>query len=282
MHRAAGLAAALLLSAATVTAGTAGDSIGLAGAGAACTGPIDSARYGAPTMRYAHGVLGDAVEWGALIVGLRCPQGAAQVTVSLSDARVFEDTAPRLADLDGDGRPEVITVETDLRRGARLTVWGQKGGQPGRLAATPFIGTAHRWLAPVGAADLDGDGRIEIAYVDRPHLARTLRIWRYDGGRLIPVAERPGLTNHRIGEDHISGGIRDCGSGPEIITADAGWTRIVASALKDGRIIGRDIGAYDGRASLSAALACRQTGSEIKAPPQPRFFDEKSGALPGQ
>jgi hypothetical protein len=46
------------------------------------------------------------------------------------------------------------------------------------LAATPHIGSANRWLAPIGAADLDGDGRVEIAYVDRPHLARTLRIWR--------------------------------------------------------------------------------------------------------
>ena len=29
---------------------------------------ITKARYEAPTTRYAHGVLGDAVEWGALVI----------------------------------------------------------------------------------------------------------------------------------------------------------------------------------------------------------------------
>jgi hypothetical protein len=260
MRRAASLAVALLLNTAA-TAETQGDATRIHGAGATCIDSIDSARYAAPTHRYSHGILGDAVEWGALTLGVRdngtCRWGVSPVTISLSPSRVFEDTAPRLADLDGDGRAEIITVESDLRQGARLTVWGMRDDGLGRLAATPFIGTAHRWLAPLGAADLDGDGRVEIAYIDRPHLARVLRIWRYDGGNLIPVADKPELTNHRIGEDYISGGIRDCGAGPEIVTADAGWNRIVASTLRRGRITSRDIGAFDGRETLAAALACR-------------------------
>ena len=96
-----------------------------------------------------------------------------------------------------------------------------------------------------------------IAYVDRPHLARTLRIWRFVNNTLTHVADQPGLTNHRIGEDHISGGIRTCNGQPEVITANADWTRLVASTLSNGRITIRDIGPHTGPASFSAALACR-------------------------
>ena len=74
------------------------------------------------------------------------------------------------------------------------------------IAATPYIGTRFRWLAPLVAADLDGDGWIEIAYIDRPHLAMVLRVWRFENGVLHPVAEASGLTNHQFGADVIEGG----------------------------------------------------------------------------
>ena len=45
-----------------------------------------------------------------------------------------------------------------------------------------MIWLAFTLLAPLGAADLDGDGKIELAYIDRPHLAKILRIWRFDDG----------------------------------------------------------------------------------------------------
>lgn len=131
------------------------------------------------------------------------------------------------------------------------------------MVTTPFIGTRYRWLAPLGAADLDGDGTVELAYIDRPHLARVLRIWRYENGTLTPLAEHPGLTNHRIGEDYISGGIRRgiryCGETPEIITANADWTRLIASTLSNGKIKTRDIDPHTGPASFAAALACTCT-----------------------
>ncbi len=220
---------------------------------------ITGARYGEPTTRYDHGILGDAVEWGALILTVDMCIGCdgtviRDFTIRLPENRVFEDIAPRLVEIDGDGPSrEVMVVETDLDRGARLAIYTESG----LLAATPFIGTAYRWLAPLGAADLDGDGLIEIAWIDRPHLTRTLRIWRYDPETgLTPVADQPGLTNHRIGQDFISGGIRTCGGPPEIITADADWTRLIASTLRDGRIATRDIGPFEGPDSLKAALAC--------------------------
>ena len=181
--------------------------------------PILQADLVDPTGRYDHAVLGDALEWG----GLRLVVGDRTVTLTLPENRVFEDVEARLADVTGDGAPEVIVVETDLAQGASLALYGPQG----KIAATPFIGQRHRWLAPAGIADFDGDGRIEIAYVDRPHLRKELVFVRLDGDRLVETLRLPGLTNHRIGEDVISGGLRDCGQGPELVLASSDWTRLM-------------------------------------------------------
>lgn len=173
-------------------------------------------------------------------------------TFELPRTSVFEDVHPRLTDLDGDGAPEVITVESDQRLGARLAVWGSDG----RIVATPYIGTRFRWLAPVGAADLDGDGSIELAYVDRPHLAKTLRVWRYEQGELIPLGALPGVTNHRIGEPDIAGGIRSCGEMPEMLVASADWRAILAIRFEAGVFSQRQIGTDTSRDAFARALAC--------------------------
>ncbi len=246
--------------------------LGLGGVASACDYPgpppgagdahVDAGRgilwagFSDATERYRHGVLGDAVEAG----GLRAAGaglGPCDLAVLLPANRVFEDLSPRLFDLDGDGAHEIVVVETDVNRGAQLAVYGLRGGRLEKLAATPHIGRPKRWLAPLGAADLDGDGAVEIAYVDRPHLAKTLRVWRWRGGRLSHVADLPGITNHRIGEDFISGGIRDCGAGPEIIAADAAWQQVMAVRLKDGKLTARAIAPFDGPAALDRALDCR-------------------------
>lgn len=244
MMRAAGIAALLLALAAPARA----------------TPPnlVTAAEFAEPTTRYDHGVLGDAVEWGALrITANMCPgcdeERFRTFTIRLPENRVFEDVAPRLVQLNGNPFPAVMVVETDVDLGARLAIYAEFG----LLAATPFIGTTHRWLAPVGVADLDGDGWSEIAYVDRPHLLKTLRIWRYDGGDgMTEIASAPGYSNHRIGDDYISGGVRACDGAPEFVTASGDWKRILASTLRDGRIVSRDLGPYTGAQSMADAMSC--------------------------
>ena len=216
----------------------------------AAAADIISAKYADPTKRYAHAVLGDDVEWGALELRLR---GGKSLRFVLPESRVFEDLAPRLADVDLDGDFEVIVVESSQAQGGRLAIYDETG----LLTSTPFIGRKFRWLAPVGAADLDGDGRIEIAYVDRPHLAKTLRVWRFEDNNLREVARLPGVTNHRIGEDFISGGIRDCGTGPEMIVADAQWQRIVSASFDGQSIASKEIAPFQGPESFATALSCQ-------------------------
>lgn len=211
--------------------------------------PLAEARFVAPTDRYGHGVLGDAIEFG----GLELRSGAGWVRFDLPRDHVFEDLAPRLVDLDLDGAADAaMVVETDMRRGAALVLYGAGG----KIAETPHIGRSNRWLAPIGAADLDGDGRVELAYIDRPHLAKTLRIWRYADGDVTEVAAVSGLTNHRIGEDFISGGIRICGAIAEIITVDADWRNVIATRFKDGEIHSRIISPFTGPADIKTAMDC--------------------------
>ena len=214
---------------------------------------IVAAEYSDTTGRYPHGVLGDTIEHAALMVRMAAGDS---LSARLPQDLVFEDSAPRLADLDGDGAPEVITVESHQQKGARLSIWTVQAGELTRIAATPFIGTRFRWLAPVGAADLDGDGRIEIAYVDRPHQTKALRVWRYENGRLSRVADRPGFSNHKIGWPFIVGGIRDCGQGSEMILATGNWTHVVSARLEGRSIKTRTLGRYTGPESVDAALIC--------------------------
>jgi hypothetical protein len=219
------------------------------------TDELLAAEFTHPTTRYAHGVLGDAIEWSGLSLRFVGQGGAPWgLEIALPADHVFEDLEPRLIDLNLGGRPNaVMVVETDMALGAALALYSADG----KIAETPHIGRSNRWLAPIGAADLDGDGHVELAYVDRPHLAKTLRVWRFEAGGLIEVSSKTGLTNHRIGDNFITSGIRTCANGPEVITVDANWHRLVASRLSNGQINSRDIGAFSGPASLQAALACR-------------------------
>ena len=200
---------------------------------------------------YGHGVLGDVPEWHVLSILFSDPlRPPAQLH---QPGHIFEDVAPRLADVTGDGFPEVVVVQASFAQGARLTVFDTSGGGLRLLAATPYVGQRNRWLAPVAIADLDGDGAVELAYIDRPHLAKRLRVWRYKGDDLVHVADMDDLTNHRIGEGHISGGWRACAG--EMILASADWSRIMAVTLQNGRLGSEDRGPL-GRGGLAPALAC--------------------------
>ncbi len=150
----------------------------------------------APTSRYDHGVLGDAIEAGGL--RLRLPDGRT-FDFQLGDEDVFEDRFVRFWDVDGKGGDELVVVKSGRRGGGRIAVYHMQHGELMLMAESPAIGQAYRWLNPVGAADFDGDGNIEIAAVVTPHLGALLRLYRLDGARLTAVYEAQGFSNHAIG-----------------------------------------------------------------------------------
>ena len=153
-----------------------------------------------PTNRYRHGVLGDAVEASGLAVELL---GRQVLSLTLGPDAVFEDRTPRLVDLDGDRRDEVLLVKSYLNDGAALALAEVVDGRLAIVAEGDPIGLANRWLNPVGAADFDGDGRIETAHVETPHIGGTLILSRRQGARLVPVLRERGFSNHRIGSSEL-------------------------------------------------------------------------------
>lgn len=232
----------------------------------AAAGPLQIVAAGLeePTDRYPHRVLGATPEHAALRVTL---SDGHEWLIRHAPGMVFEDVAARVLDVTGDGAPEVLVTESHADLGARVAVYGLVGGADGAptvalRGATPFIGTRFRWFAIVGAADLTGDGQVEIAAVDRPHLARTLRIWRVESApdrlSLHQIASVPAVTNHRIGEDFISGGIRHCPGGafPEIVLADTGWQWIKGIHLQGGTPATRRITGPADASTFARVLRC--------------------------
>jgi FG-GAP-like repeat len=219
---------------------------------------IHDAQLVMATRRYDHAALGDVVEWGGLRLTMtNCPMCSRippeyHEVLALPETRVFEDVEARVADVTGDGRNDVIVVETDMARGASLAVYGPEG----KIASTPFIGQTHRWLAPAGIADFDGDGQVEIAYVDRPHLAMELVIVRYADGQLIELARQAGFTNHQFGDRTIAGGARSCDGRDSVIVASADWSRALDVTLQGGAFVVMDLGAITGPDDLATFMTC--------------------------
>lgn len=158
-------------------------------------GDVRSAWYVAPTTRYAHGILGDAIEAGGLRVELA---SGAQTTLSLPDDQVFEDRTPRLADLDGDGRTEIIAIRSSTRLGGSVAVYGVRGEALVELGATPYIGRSNRWLNIAGIADFTGQGGLQVAFVETPHIGGTLKLAAFHGNAMQVVAQIGGFSNHGI------------------------------------------------------------------------------------
>ena len=164
---------------------------------------IHWAWLGSPTTRYAHAALGSTVHAGSLHALVATTSGQMrEVVYRLPGHRVFEDRVPRLVDLDGDGRDEILLVEADAVRGAALVVLSVPHEQQGWMvmARSPFAGAAFRWLNPVGVADFDGDGRPDIASVTTPHLGGVLTLYHFRPPQLVPYAQWRDVSNHRYGE----------------------------------------------------------------------------------
>ena len=165
------------------------------------TGDIARAWLTEPTDRYDHGIFGDKLTATALAIRRR--DGTRQ-TVKLGADAVFEDLTPRIADLDGDGRDEIVVVKSSLRQGSSLAVIGWRKNRYDIVAETPPLGAPHRWLDVAGIGDFLGDSKKQIALVRQPHAVGMLELWAYGGGRLDKVAELPDAANHVAGSRAIA------------------------------------------------------------------------------
>lgn len=156
-----------------------------------------------PTTRYGHAVLGDAIEAGGLSIRYA---DRSQQQLTLSADRVFEDRYARFTGLLIEGRQTLLTVTSYLNAGAALTLVdpGAAGGPgPRIIAEADPIGIPNRWLNPVGAGDVDGDGRIELLAVITPHIGGMLTAYELDGNKLGIEQQLHGFSNHAYGSREL-------------------------------------------------------------------------------
>lgn len=164
---------------------------------------IAAAWLSAPTDRYPHGVLGDRLESSTLMVETSTGR---MLQTQLPCTRVFEDLQARLADIDDDGRDEILVVESDMALGSALAVYAVQDRRLVRVTATSFIGHPNRWLNPLGAGDFNGDGQLDIALVGTPHIGGVLRLYEYAMPELKLFAEYKGVSTHEMGSTELGFG----------------------------------------------------------------------------
>lgn len=159
-------------------------------------GDILSAWYESPTTRYGHGILGDAVEAGRLAVE---KTDGEIVRYDLDQQTVFEDRYPRLKDLDGDGKIEIVTIKASLSDGAGVTIYGLENGAVVERATSGYHGRANRWLNIAGIANFTGEDGLQVAFVRTPHIGGDLHFYKYDNGSFEQIDKISGFSNHVIG-----------------------------------------------------------------------------------
>ncbi|OED38613.1 hypothetical protein AB833_18955 [Chromatiales bacterium (ex Bugula neritina AB1)] len=217
---------------------------------------VSKAWYGDATTDYAHGVLGDTVEANVLYAEVQGKDTCA-AAIRLPGSSVFEDVTPRIGDVTGDGVNDVVVIESHRELGASLAIYGTEEGQLLKLASTPYIGRAFRWLAPVGIADFTGDNIADVAYVETPHIGGILKIWSFANEVPELVVAMDGFSNHRIGENTITGGIRHCGDGVEMVLPDTHWENTLIARYRN-KSITTEIYANDTSAdTVQRALQCK-------------------------
>ncbi len=159
---------------------------------------INSAWYEKPTRRYDHGILGDGLEAARLAVKTTTGK---TIRFSLPKSQVFEDVTPRLADINGDGNLDVITILSSVSKGGSIAVFTLEKNKLALLAQAPFIGRSNRWLNIAGIEDFTKNGRLEIAAVRTPHIGGTLQFWTIFEQKLVVVDQMRGFSNHFIGSN---------------------------------------------------------------------------------
>jgi len=158
------------------------------------------ALLGDRTDRYQHAALGDPTEGGSLVV-YDAAERAVEHRTRVGPPGVIEGLAPMVADVDGDGEPELLATVADAENGARLAAFRQDGT---RIATGPIYGSG--WRHQLCVAPFTG-GRPEVAVVLQPHVRQLLEFYQLRGGDLEVVASIDSFSTHTYGSHNPDGAI---------------------------------------------------------------------------
>ncbi len=151
-----------------------------------------AAVYVEPTDRYAHGVLGDALEAASLLV-VNIADLSEVVRITLPQEEVFEGLMPMWADIDGDGQSELVTTISSATTGSQIRAYRLDGTV---AAEGDPVGRGGRWRHQIAFGPFGPNGEDELVVVRTPHVGGVIEYYRYQDGALVIVAELPGYTSH--------------------------------------------------------------------------------------
>ena len=210
--------------------------------------------FGGATDRYRHGALGDSIEAGKLfVIDAESPEIVAQATID--PPAVFEGIQPLVADLNGDGTPEIITTVADTTDGARIAVFNTDCE---RLATGPIHEPG--WRHQLTVAPFGPDGGAELAVVRKPHVDQVVEFYRLRGGSLEITAAEAGFSSHTFGSR-----ILDSAVAGQFDGNDATQLLVPTSARDELAAVRRVAGSVttDWALALGGRLASNVTGTTL-------------------
>ena len=148
-----------------------------------------------PTDIYQHGVLGDRIEASSITLVSTYPTPKILKVILIPKPWVIEGIAPIWADLNGDGKRELIVTLSSQTDGGKIAVFSETGTL---IAEGPGIGRGFRWRNQMAIAPYGPDGELELSAVLTPHIGGTVEFYRWKENRLEIVASIPGFTSHVI------------------------------------------------------------------------------------
>ncbi len=154
-----------------------------------------------PTDIYGHGVLGDVIEAACITV---VPVDGVSNDICIDPPAVIEGVAPILADMNNDGRDDILVTLADSNGGAKLVLFDQSGEW---LAASAPIGQGNRWRNQLAIVPTGPDGQLEAVDVLTPHLNATVEYFQLNDNTLERVAAQAGYTSHYLGSPNLDLGI---------------------------------------------------------------------------
>jgi hypothetical protein len=153
-----------------------------------------------PTDIYGHSILGDDLEATRITIVETDGQVRVAGQISVDGGKVIEGLSPILADITGDGQPEIVVTVSDAEGGAQIAAYSEDGKLVG---AGPEVGRGYRWIHQIAAAPFGPGDVIELAAVRTPHVGGMVEYYRLFGGHLSVVAHRKGFSTHRIGSRNL-------------------------------------------------------------------------------
>lgn len=191
------------------------------------------ALYNHPTTRYAHGVLGDAVEAGGVAIIATAGALRVEAQIDFSPPLVAEGLAPLWVDWNGDGQREIIATLSDERAGARVAIFAEDGTE---LATSDPVGSGFRWRHVLAWAPLAG-GEGELVAVRTPHIGGIVEFYARRAGRLQVAAQLDGFTSHVVGTRNLDMGLVgdfDGDGALELLLPNQARTHLAAIGRTDG------------------------------------------------